>query len=386
MIMNILFISQWYPNRYDKMAGLFVQKHAKATSLHCKIKVLYVHADENVDTFEITEEIHENLTEIRVYYPDKKNLIFRKFIKTINYIRAYNKGYKQVISSSFIPEIVHVNILSRTGFIAYLFKCRKNIPYVVSEHWSRYLPIRAAYKGIIRHVITKLVVRNAAAVLPVSGNLKNAMLQQKLYNHNYRVVNNVVDDFFFENTHSQPRTKKRMIHISCFDERAKNIKGIIRATHNLLKIRQDVELIIIGTGLDFNEVYTYYEAFQFPPKTVSFLGEKTPEEVAYWIQNSDFLVHFSNYENAPVVISECLAAGKPVISTNVGGISEFINDSNGILIKPGDETALTESMDFLLDHLADYNTKSIKSSALQKFSYHSVGTEIYTIYKTILKK
>ena len=176
-----------------------------------------------------------------------------------------------------------------------------------------------------------------------------------------------------------------MIHISCFDERAKNIKGIIRATHDLLKIRQDIELIIIGTGLDFNEVYAYYQTFQFSPKTISFLGEKTPEEVAYWIQNSDFLVHFSNYENAPVVISECLAAGKPVISTNVGGISEFINDSNGILIKPGDETALTENMNFLLDHLADYNTKSIKSSA-QKFSYHSVGTEIYTIYKTILKK
>ena len=94
----------------------------------------------------------------------------------------------------------------------------------------------------------------------------------------------------------------------------------------------------------------------------------------------------ANYENAPVVISESLAAGKPVISTNVGGISEFINDSNGILIKPGDETALTEIMNFLLDHLADYNTKSIKSSAQQKFSYHSVGTEIYTIYKTILKK
>lgn len=384
--MNILFISQWYPNRYDKMAGLFVQKHAKATSLHCKIMVLYVHADENINSFEITEEIHENLTEVRVYYPNKKNAIFRKFIKTINYVRAYKKGYKQITSNGFIPEIVHVNILSRTGFIAYLFKCWKNIPYIVSEHWSRYLPIQNAYKGMIRHFITKLVVKNAAAVLPVSESLKNAMLKQKLYNQNYIVVNNVVNDFFFEDTPTEPRTKKRMIHISCFDEHAKNIKGIIRATYNLLKIRHDVELIIIGTGLDFHEVYTYYQTFQFPPKTVSFLGEKTPEEVAYWIQNSDFLVHFSNYENAPVVISESLAAGKPIISTNVGGISEFINESNGILIKARDEAALTENMNFLLDHLADYNTKSIKSSAQQKFSYHSVGNDIYTIYKTILKK
>ncbi len=386
MIMNILFISQWYPNRYDKMAGLFVQKHAKATSLHCKIMVLYVHADENIDSFQIIEDTHESLTEIRVYYPDKKNSILRKFIKPINYLRAYNKGYKQVISTGFLPEIIHVNILSRTGFIAYLFKRWKNIPYVVSEHWSRYLPIRNTYKGIIRHIITKLVVRNAAAVLSVSESLKNAMVEQKLYNQNYVVINNVVDDFFFENTPPEPRTKKRMVHISCFDEHAKNIKGIIFATHELLKIRQDVELVIIGTGLDFNEVYAFYQTLQFPKNTVYFLGEKTSEEVACWINNSDFLVHFSNYENAPVVISESLAAGKPVISTNVGGISEFINDSNGILIEVGDVGALTERMNFLLDHLADYNTMSIKKSAQQKFSYRSVGTEIYTIYKKILKK
>jgi glycosyltransferase involved in cell wall biosynthesis len=386
MIMNILFISQWYPNRYDKMAGLFVQKHAKAASLYCKIKVLYVHADENINTFEIIEETHENLTEIQVYYPNKRNSIFRKFIKPINYFRAYIKGYKQITSTGFLPDIVHVNILSRTGFMAYLFKRWKNTPYIVTEHWTRYLPIRDAYKGLIRHIITKQVVRNAAAILPVSVNLKNAMLEQKLYNRNYIVVNNVVDDFFFENAPTQSRSKKRMIHISCFDERAKNIKGIIRATHTLSKIRQDVELVIIGTGQDFDEIYAYNQTFQFPKEMVHFLGEKTPEEVAYWIQNSDFLVHFSNYENAPVVISESLAAGKPVISTNVGGISEYINDSNGILIKAGDETALTENMNFLLDHLANYNPKNMKTSAQHKFSYHSVGKEIYTIYKAALKK
>ena len=39
--MKVLFISAWYPNRYDEMAGLFVRKHAQAVSQFCEVEVLY---------------------------------------------------------------------------------------------------------------------------------------------------------------------------------------------------------------------------------------------------------------------------------------------------------------------------------------------------------
>jgi glycosyltransferase involved in cell wall biosynthesis len=48
---------------------------------------------------------------------------------------------------------------------------------------------------------------------------------------------------------------------------------------------------------------------------IEFMGEKMPTEVAEYMQQSDFFVLFSNYENSPVVISESLACGKPVISS-----------------------------------------------------------------------
>jgi hypothetical protein len=51
--MNVLFLSAWYPNRHDSMAGLFVQKHAEAVSMYADVKVLYVHADKDVKHFEI---------------------------------------------------------------------------------------------------------------------------------------------------------------------------------------------------------------------------------------------------------------------------------------------------------------------------------------------
>lgn len=379
--MKVLFISQWYPHRYDAMAGLFVQKHAEAASLFCAVKVLYVHADENTDSFEMEEKNHSNMSELIVYYPCKKNNPLYKITKSINYFRAYWKGYKQITKNGFTPDIVHANILTRTGFMAYLLKKWKGTPYVVTEHWSRYLPNRNTYKGTIRKFITQLVVRNAAAILPVSESLKKAMLAHNLKNTNYTVINNVVDNSFFKKCQIEARLKKRIIHVSCFDEQAKNICGILRATKELAKTREDFELIIIGTGIDVEKVLSYSKTLDFPDGVVTFTGEKTPEEVADWMQNSDFFVLFSNYENSPVVISECLVCGKPVISTNVGGISEHVNNTNGILIAAGDEKALFEKMNFLLDHFEEYDVEMTKQIAKEKFSYESVGnilTEIYT--------
>ena len=384
-MIKVLFLSQGYPNRYDLMSGLFVQKHAEAVSLYCDVKVLYVHADEKINKFEFEEKNHINFRELIIYYPCKKDKVLYKAYKTINYIRAYIKGYKLITKNNFQPDIVHTNILTRTGFIAYLLKCCKGFPYVVTEHWSRYLPGRNAYKGILRKLITRLVVKNAEAILPVSEILKNAMLDHKLANSNYVIVNNVVDNYFFEEIPLSYRTKKRILHISCFDEQAKNVKGIIRATNELSKKRQDFELILIGTGVDYQSVHELAETFDFPRYLVHFFGEKTPKEVAYWLKNSDFLVMFSNYETAGVVIAESLACGKPVISTNVGIAPEYINKSTGMLVNTCDELALTDKMNYLLDHFTEYNADAMRTIAQNCFSYQAIGQKFYDEYIRILK-
>jgi glycosyltransferase involved in cell wall biosynthesis len=367
------------------MAGLFVQKHAEAVALFCDVKVLYVHDDENIKTFEIVEKKQPNFTEFTVYYPCKKGTFFYKLKKTFNYAKAYWIGYKQITADGFLPDIVHANILTRTGFIAYLHKCWKGIPYIVTEHWSRYLTIRNAYKGVTRKLITQLVVKNASVLLPVSECLQKAMMDCNLQNVNYKVVNNVVDDYFFKEIPIVHRKIKRILHVSCFDERAKNISGLLRATSALSKVRADFELIIIGTGIDFDYIKNYAKTLDFQNGVIHFLGEKTPEEVANWMQNSDFFVLFSNYENSPVVISESLACGKPVLSSNVGGISEHVKPSNGILVEAGDEISLSAKMSFLLDHYHDYDTEKIKAEANQKFSYKVVGENLTEIYKQAIK-
>ncbi|MDR1729289.1 MAG: glycosyltransferase [Prevotellaceae bacterium] len=383
---KVLFISAWYPHRYDLMSGLFVRKHAEAVNLYCNAAVLYVHPDENIDAFEIIEQKHNGLREVIVYYPVNTKNIFYKIFKAITYIRAYRKGYKYITKGGFFPDIVHANILTRTGVMAYLLKMFKGIPYVITEHWSRYLPNRSEYNGYIRKKVTERVVAHAAAVLPVSASLKRAMSDCRLSNPNYVVVNNVTDNFFLDKKTVYPRTKKRMLHVSCFDERAKNISGILRTVSKLSGMRNDFELMIIGTGVDFDKVYAYAETLGLPPDAVLFLGEKTPAEVSEWFGNSDFFVMFSNYENSPVVILESLISGKPVVSSDVGGISEHVNDTNGILVPPEDEAELLKSLDYMLDNFRNYDPEKMKREAIEKYTCASVGKKIEAVYLQVLKK
>ena len=102
------------------------------------------------------------------------------------------------------------------------------------------------------------------------------------------------------------------------------------------------------------------------------------------MKDSDFLVMFSRYENLPCVILEALCCGLPVISTDVGGISEIINNSNGILIESEDKTALSNALEYMLDHLTQYDRKHIADNATKKYNYKSVGQAINKIYELYL--
>lgn len=379
---KVLFLSAWYPNRYDAMAGLFVRKHAEAVSLYCDVTVLYVHGDKNIKKTEVVHQtLNLNAREIIVYYPEKRKGILRKFIKAINYYHANFIGYKEVIKTTGVPNILHVNILTRTGLLAYWLKKTKNIPYVITEHWTRYLPSRNSYNGFLRKAISKRIVKNASAVMPVSEDLMQAMKSHGLLNNNYLVVNNVVDDFFFQQSENVKNNRKFILHVSCFDDEQKNISGILRVVKKLSTIRNDFTMTMVGTGIDFEDLVNYAKELNIPNEVIRFTGELSPVEVAKEFHLCDFFVLFSNHENSPVVISESLCCGKPVLSTDVGGISEHINSSNGILIEAKNEESLLEKTTNLLDHYFEYDTESIIEEAKTKFSYHMVGKQIYKIYQ-----
>ena len=59
-------------------------------------------------------------------------------------------------------------------------------------------------------------------------------------------------------------------------------------------------------------------------KSIQIESKKTHDEIAIAMQQADCFVLFSNIENLPLVIIESMACGLPIITTDVGGISEHM--------------------------------------------------------------
>lgn len=389
--MHVLYLPRWYPNRYDPMPGLFIQRHGMAVSTQANISVLYVHPDaaqENlIYNFEVTEE--NALFRIAVYVKKAKCRVklISKIIDLNRYIKAHRLGLEQIKKYRGEPDLVHVHIMTRLGVLAYIYKLLTTTPYLITEHWTRYLPIRNEFKGLLRKWTSRWVAKRAKAILPVSEDLKNAMLSHTLFNKNYIIVPNVVDtDLFTPSENKENNAKKQFVHLSCFTDSHKNISGILRVLKKLSENHgNEFHCTLIGDGPDFKMLKTYAEYLDIEDH-ITFTGLLEGKEVAEQLKKADMMLMFSNHENLPVVMLESYACGVPIISTRVGGIDEHINKNLGKLIERGDEDAFLAELNNFMEHPDIYDPQKIRAYALQNFSQKIIGNELYTIYLRALEK
>ena len=376
---HIIFLARWYPHRYDPMFGLFVQRHAEAAALFNDITVIYCHACERqqdnkttrqqAKKFEIVRTNENNVDTIRVYYKKPKN----KIQSLLRFYRANMMALKLCKK----PDLIHVHVLTRLGVIAWIQKILHKTPYIITEHWSRYLPGND-FSGFLRKTACKLVVRNARTVTTVTENLATAMKNHGLKNDNYVVLPNVVnlDMFHISEKNNNPC---KIIHISCFEDKSKNISGLLESLKIIDDKGIDFQCKLIGEGMDLDLMKEKAKNLQLINK-VSFTGLLQGQALADELSSGDFLVLSSNYENMPVVILEALASGLPVVSTNVGGIKEMIDDTKGILVEPRNKEALAEAMIKMIETHKNYDANYLRNSVIEKYGYESVGMFLSRLY------
>lgn len=372
------------------MPGLFIRRHALSVSSFFKVAVLYVHLDiENKTKSYLIEHSNEqDIFEVRVYYRASEVAFntLASFINLYHFFIAHVKGFRIMRKEFGIPDLLHVNVLTRLGFIALIYRLFTGVPYVITEHWTRYLPGMNNFNGWLRRKLTKLVVRKASAVLPVTFNLQLAMQKHGLYNFNFQVIPNVVDTgLFIPKDFPVNLSRKMFLHVSCFDDNQKNISGILRVLKKLSEKRQDWICIMVGEGIHLDRLVAYAYQLHLKDSFVVFTGLKENKELVALMQQACFQVMFSRYENLPVVIPESFACGVPFLSTNVGGIAEHINENLGLLIKSEDESALLAGIEYMLDNISKFDKETIRQYALDHFSNEVIGKQIRNVYDHIFQ-
>ena len=369
------------------MPGLFIQRQAEALTQFCDVAVIYVHPDPhcpNKVEVEFSEE--KEVRVIRVYYKisDRRSSFLRKTMEMRNFYQAYLKAFHSI--REFAPDIVHAHILTRMGFIGWRISRQNNIPLVISEHWSRYFPENNTYHGWLRKKVTGFVVKKAAAVVAVSGSLRSAMQQCGLNNPNFTVIPNVVGlNPDITGSTAEKSEVKTFVHISCFEDKSKNISGFLRSVKDLSALRQDFTCLMVGAGPDWDDMKEYAGYLRIPDSLIRFIGVKTGGDFDEILGNADFSVLSSRYETFGTVVVESLVFGVPVVATAVGVAREVINSTNGLLVPPGDEKALTDALYQMLNLCREYDKAVIREGISGKYSKEVVGKQLLSLYRDLVQ-
>jgi glycosyltransferase involved in cell wall biosynthesis len=377
---NILFLSSWYPHKEDPTLGIFVKRHAEAVSKIHNVCLIYVRGTQNQKAhFESSINADHGVTEITVTFrKSHKKFGIGTMINWSRYYIGHQLAWRAVKTMRFKPELIHLNIAFPAGIVASSWRFWKRLPFIVTEHWTGYLPEDPQYKdSVFRQLITKMTIGGAKEVVTVSGGLKEAMRAHGL-NNKYSIIPNTVDtNFFFYNTPIESR-KNYFLVVADLLDRQKNISGIILAMSHLRERYPNTELKIIGQGVDKQTLIELAANLNISD-SIHFLGVQEPLVVRNHMQEALATVLFSHFENQPCVIAESFACGTPVIATDVGGIKEHLLPEMGFLIAAGDSEALLNAMQKIV-RTKPFDPHVIRQYAIDHFSSVKIGAKFDELY------
>ncbi len=383
--LNIIFLASWYPNKLKPKNGNFIQQHARSVAAYANISAIHIIAANQDKTFVLEQQIVNNVNEVIVYYKKiNSNSPMSQFKKLKRRRAAHLLAFNEIKKQINTIDLVHLNVTYPAGIFALHLKRKFNIPYIITEHWTGFLSISNHRFSAIEKYFIKKITANASLICPVSKNLQSNMERFGVQNK-FEVIPNVVNTANFKIDQNKTYNKEclRILHLSHLKDDHKNISGILNTIKSLSNNRTDFKLTIAGDG----DVEIYKEkakALNIPEGVLQLETEKTTEEVAQLMNKNDVFLLFSNYENLPVVISEALIMGLPVVSSNVGGIDEMIVSSNGILVKAKDEKALETALNSMITNYSNYNIANLSIGAIEKYGINKVGKQLNNAYHSVL--
>jgi len=387
--LNILLLPRWYPNKFCSDFGIFVREQAEAIAEECKVSVIYIHnfSDEN-KKFDIKISEKNNVFTVKIYYNTTKIkiLLIKDFINIFRFYKANLLGYKIVCRQQQKPDVVNVHVLTRLGLFALYLKIFKNIPFLITEHWSRYFKENDNYHGFLRKFFTRIVVKKSSAVVAVSEKLKSAMIAKNLVNKNFYVIPNVVSIPKFNPKSKKSKKKKIFLSVGDLYEKTKNIKGVIKAVNKIKEKYPDIEYHIIGDGIDRKFLENYADKLGLINKIVFFHGKQSHNYVYDFMQKSDFFILNSNIETFSVVTAEALANAIPVIVTKCGGPESFVNKDNGLIIEKNNTGELIKAIIFMIENHNNFDKEKIFQSVNKRFDKDTIAKKYIKLYSMIKNK
>lgn len=173
--------------------------------------------------------------------------------------------------------------------------------------------------------------------------------------------------------------------VARMNSEAKNHRIFLQAAATLAQQFPSAEFVLAGDG-PLRPTLEAEAAVLGIADRVRFLGDR--RDIPAVMASLDLTLAPSDSESLSNVILESMAAGVPVVATNVGGNPELINDERGLMVPPRDAGALASAAAQLLAD-TERRTRMGRSSrefCIGRFSASSITREYEALYVELLSK
>ncbi len=165
----------------------------------------------------------------------------------------------------------------------------------------------------------------------------------------------------------------------------KGVPDLIKAAPGVIREHPEAQFVIVGKDKAVPQLEALCADFKVN-KNFEFAGWRSQADLLGHYQQATIFVMPSLTEALGVTFLEAMAAGVPVIGTNVGGIPEIIqNGFNGLLVPIESPSAITEAINRLLadDQLRESLAENARAT-LNKFDVSSMMECTYRLYNEVV--
>ena len=161
--------------------------------------------------------------------------------------------------------------------------------------------------------------------------------------------------------------------------RLEKVKGFDILISSWINIKS--KLVIVGSGKEKNNLLKIIEKNNLSNK-IKIIDEVDRESLISYYEEASVLIVSSRNEGGPRVALEALYLGIPVLSTNVGHMSDIL--PNELLAKKNDQKSLQQLLEKYVDDINLIDQKAIFSFVDEEFSVRQKMLEINEAYRSLL--
>jgi glycosyltransferase involved in cell wall biosynthesis len=283
-----------------------------------------------------------------------------------------------IVQTYFIDSTIFGVVAAKLAGVKVIISCRRDLGFWYTK--SLLKKFKLINRLTDRFLVNSLAIKN------------NIVRYEKVSEKMVDVIHNGIDALCFQEirpafvTDFLNDSKRRNLRIGIvanFNRDVKRVDLFVEAAAEVSKKHQKINFFIVGGGKQEEALKSLTRKLGIA-QSVFFTGEK--DSATPYIKNFDIGVLTSDSEGFSNVIMEYMAAGVPVVATNVGGNNELVqHGKTGLLVPKGDPVAIANAICLLVeDHNLRYKMGKFGLNAIQEnFSWDKKIIEIQNYYQTL---